>query len=79
MAEMPEASEIFLTNKIWAKGEYLGDESHAEESFRQSRLRTWRDRINLMQCHSIANAQVIVPLLRSWKKEGKIQQIDMRG
>ncbi|MBY5386836.1 aldo/keto reductase [Rhizobium leguminosarum] len=75
MAEMPEASEVFLTNKIWATGEYLGDESHAEESFRQSRLRTWRDTINLMQCHSITNAQVVVPLLRSWKKEGKIQHV----
>ncbi|MBB3978073.1 aryl-alcohol dehydrogenase-like predicted oxidoreductase [Rhizobium azooxidifex] len=75
MAEMPEASETFLANKVWATGEYLGDESHAEESFRQSKLRTWRDTINLMQCHSITNAQVVVPLLRSWKKEGKIRHV----
>jgi aryl-alcohol dehydrogenase-like predicted oxidoreductase len=75
MAQMPEASEIFLANKVWSTGEYLGDESHAQESFRQSRLRTWRDTIDVMQCHSITNAQVVIPLLRSWKKEGKIRHV----
>jgi aryl-alcohol dehydrogenase-like predicted oxidoreductase len=75
MSEVPEASEIFLTNKIWATGEYLGDESHAEESFRQSRLRTWRDTIDLMQCHSITNAPVVIPLLRLWKREGRTRHV----
>jgi aryl-alcohol dehydrogenase-like predicted oxidoreductase len=75
MTQAPETSGIFLANKIWATGEYLGDESHAEESFRQSRLRSWRDTIDLMQCHSITNAQVVVPLLRSWKKDGLIRHV----
>ncbi len=58
LAGTPEASEIFVANKIWSTGEYLGDESHAVASFEQSRLRIWRDTIDLMQCHSIVNAAV---------------------
>src|ERR671916_553591 len=28
-----------------------------------------------MQCHSLVNVDVIVPLLRAWKKEGRIRYI----
>ena len=66
---------MFLANKIWATGEYLGDESRAEESFRQSRLRTWRATINLMQCHSITNAPVVIPLMKAWKRQGLIRYV----
>ncbi|MDQ0436513.1 aryl-alcohol dehydrogenase-like predicted oxidoreductase [Kaistia dalseonensis] len=72
MGEYAASDGMFLANKVWATGEYLGDESHAEESLRQSRLRTWRDTINLMQCHSITNAPVIIPLMKAWKREGLI-------
>ncbi|MEJ1117251.1 aldo/keto reductase [Phyllobacterium sp. CCNWLW109] len=75
LAGTPEASEIFVANKIWSTGEYLGDESHAAASFEQSRLRIWRDTIDLMQCHSIVNAPVIVPLMQAWKKEGRIRHV----
>ncbi|WP_372395492.1 aldo/keto reductase [Azospirillum sp. HJ39] len=75
MGEYPGSDGMFLANKVWATGEYLGDESHAEESFRQSRLRTWRDTINLMQCHSITNAPVIIPLMKAWKREGLIRHV----
>ncbi|WP_029008678.1 aldo/keto reductase [Azospirillum halopraeferens] len=75
MGEFEGSDEMFLANKVWATGEYLGDESHAEESFRQSRLRTWRNTINLMQCHSITNAPVIVPLMKAWKREGLIRHV----
>jgi aryl-alcohol dehydrogenase-like predicted oxidoreductase len=75
MGEFEGSDEMFLANKVWATGEYLGDESHAEESFRQSRMRTWRDTINLMQCHSITNAPVIIPLMKSWKKDGLIRHV----
>ncbi len=44
-------------------------------SFRQSRLRTWRDTINLMQCHSITNAPVIIPPMKAWKREGLIRHV----
>ncbi|KAA0020270.1 aldo/keto reductase [Salinicola corii] len=75
MGEFEGADEMFLANKIWATGEYLGDESHAEESFRQSRMRTWRDTINLMQCHSITNAPVIVPLMKAWQQDGLVRHV----
>jgi aryl-alcohol dehydrogenase-like predicted oxidoreductase len=75
MGEFEASNEMFLANKVWATGEYLGDESHAVESFRQSRLRTWRDTINLMQCHSITNAPVIITLMKAWKQEGLIRHV----
>ncbi|MBY5827220.1 aldo/keto reductase [Rhizobium leguminosarum] len=75
LAGTPQASEIFVANKIWSTGEYLGDESHAVASFEQSRLRIWRDTIDLMQCHSIVNAPVVLPLMQAWKKEGRIRYV----
>lgn len=75
MGELEGSDEIFLANKIWATGEYLGDESQAESSFRQSRMRTWRATINLMQCHSITNAPVVIPLMKAWKQQGLIRHV----
>jgi aryl-alcohol dehydrogenase-like predicted oxidoreductase len=77
MGEFEGSDEMFLANKVWATGEYLGDESHAVESFRQSRMRTWRDTINLMQCHSITNAPVVIPLMKSWKQDGLIRHVGL--
>lgn len=75
MGEYGGSDGMFLANKVWATGEYLGDESHAEESFRQSRLRTWRATINVMQSHSITNAPVIIPLMKAWKRQGLIRHV----
>jgi diketogulonate reductase-like aldo/keto reductase len=65
--------QMFIANKIWSTGEYLADESHARRSLEQSQGRLWRDRIDLMQCHSLVNAELIVPYLLAWKKEGRIR------
>jgi diketogulonate reductase-like aldo/keto reductase len=67
--------QIFIGNKIWSTGEYLADDSHAARSLEQSRQRLWRDTIDLMQSHSLVNVDVIVPLLRAWKKAGRIRYI----
>ncbi|WP_299177347.1 aldo/keto reductase [uncultured Brevundimonas sp.] len=75
LADTPEAGEMFVANKTWSTGEYAGDDSHALASLEQSRLRTWRDGIDLMQCHALVNAGVIVPLLQAWKKEGRIRHV----
>lgn len=75
LAETPAEAEVFLANKIWATGEYLGDVGAATASLEQSKLRTWRSPIDLMQCHSIVNAPVIVPLMQAWKKEGQIRHV----
>jgi len=75
LSEMPEVRDIFLANKVWSTGEYLGDTSHATASLEQSRLRVWRSTVDLMQCHSITNAGVVLPLLQAWKKEGHIGHV----
>jgi diketogulonate reductase-like aldo/keto reductase len=64
---------IFVADKIWATGEFLTDESHALRSLDLSLGRLWRERIDLMQCHSLVNVDVIVPYLKAWKKEGRIR------
>src|ERR1700724_1115830 len=69
VAQLGINDQIFLADKIWSTGEYLGDDSHAEHSLMQSMQRMWRNRIDIMQCHSLINGEVIVPLLRAWKKE----------
>lgn len=64
---------LFIANKLWVTGEWLGDDSHALRQWRQSTERLWREQIDVMQCHSLVNAGAIVPLLKSWKKEGRIR------
>ncbi|MBB5695494.1 aldo/keto reductase [Muricoccus pecuniae] len=75
LASAEEEPEVFVANKIWSTGAYLGDESHALASLEQSRLRIWRATIDLMQCHSIVNAPVVIPLLQAWKREGLIRHV----
>jgi aryl-alcohol dehydrogenase-like predicted oxidoreductase len=75
LSEMEEAQDVFLANKIWSTGEYLGDTSHAEASLQQSKLRVWRSKIDLMQCHSVTNAGVVIPLMQAWKQEGHIDHV----
>jgi diketogulonate reductase-like aldo/keto reductase len=67
--------QAFWANKIWSTGEFLGDGSHASRSLERSRERLWRERIELMQCHSLVNADVVIPMLRSWQKEGRIKYV----
>jgi len=67
--------QMFVSNKVWATGKYLGDASPGEESLELSRDRLWRKQIDLMQCHSLVNVDVMVPLLRAWKKEGRIRYL----
>jgi diketogulonate reductase-like aldo/keto reductase len=67
--------QMFVTNKIWSTGEYLADDSHAERSLKLSMERLWRDRIDVMQCHSLVNVDVIIPLMHAWKKEGRVRYV----
>jgi diketogulonate reductase-like aldo/keto reductase len=67
--------QVFVANKIWSTGEFLSDESHARRSLEQSLGRLWRDRIDLMQCHSLVNVDLVVPYLQAWKKEGRIRYL----
>jgi diketogulonate reductase-like aldo/keto reductase len=65
--------QLFITNKIWSTGEFLGDRSHAERSLELSLQRLWRKQIDVMMCHSLVNADVVVPLLKAWRNEGRIR------
>jgi diketogulonate reductase-like aldo/keto reductase len=67
--------DLFIANKVWATGDYLGDRSHAQRQFEQSLQRLSRDRLDLLQVHSLVNVEMMIPLLREWKQENKIRYI----
>jgi diketogulonate reductase-like aldo/keto reductase len=75
LAALGANNDVFISNKIWSTGEYLGDESHALRSLEQSKLRLWRGTLDVLHCHSLVNANAIVPLLGAWKKEGRIRYV----
>lgn len=67
--------EVFIANKIWATGEYLGDDSQALRQLEQSIQRLSRDRIDTMQVHSLVNAGMVLSFLREWKQDGRIRYL----
>lgn len=67
--------DLFVTNKIWATGEYLGDDSHALRQLEQSMQRLSRARIDAMQVHSLVNVEMVIPFLREWKQNGRIRYL----
>ncbi|MFW0149830.1 aldo/keto reductase [Mycobacterium sp. smrl_JER01] len=68
--------ELFLTNKVWSTGAYLGDESHAEQSLQTSMQRMSRSEpIDVMQCHALVNVDMIMPVLHAWRAEGRIRRL----
>jgi diketogulonate reductase-like aldo/keto reductase len=67
--------KLFVTNKTWAAGEYLNNPSHAERQFANSQRRLSRRTMDVMQVHSLTNAEMIVPIHRRWKQEGKTRYI----
>lgn len=72
VAELGITDHVFFSDKIWSTGEFVADESHAVRSLEQTQGRLWRERIDVMNCHSLTNVDAIVPILRAWKKEGRI-------
>ncbi|WP_165977452.1 aldo/keto reductase [Nonomuraea diastatica] len=67
---------MFLAGKVWSTGDHLWDDGHAAAGLRQTVRRMSLDRpVDLMQCHSLVNVDVIVPLLHAWKKEGRIRHL----
>ncbi|WP_187775682.1 aldo/keto reductase [Luteimonas suaedae] len=66
---------LFVSNKVWATGDYLGSADQAELGFAQSQQRLWRSGLDVMQCHNLVNVDVVVPLLQRWKREGRIKYV----
>ena len=58
----------FLAPKVWTTGTVAG-EAQMRESMR--RLRT--DRIDLMQVHNLLDWETHLPVLRTWKEQGRIR------
>jgi diketogulonate reductase-like aldo/keto reductase len=69
------ADQIFIADKVWSTGEYLADESHAIRSLDQSLVRLWRERLDLLQIHSLVNVESMLPLMQVWRKEGRTRFI----
>jgi len=67
--------DLFIANKTWVTGEWLGDDSHAQQQIQRSMERLWREQIDLMQCHSLVNDGVVLNVLKNWKKEGRIRYL----
>ena len=65
--------KLFICDKVWSTGDFLADDSHARRSLEQSQLRLWRDKIDLVQVHSLTNVDIMLPLLKAWQKEGRIR------
>lgn len=75
VSELGVNDEVFVSNKIWSTGEFVADESHAWRSLQQSMGRLWREKIDVMHCHSLTNVDPIIPILQAWKKEGHIRYV----
>lgn len=73
--ELGITDELFIANKIWATGEWLSDNRQAEDQLRRSAERLWRRGMDVMQVHSLTNEDQILPLLRTWKDEGKVRYV----
>jgi hypothetical protein len=74
-AALGVSEQLVIANKVWSTGEYLWDESHARRSLERSLERLWRQTIDIMQCHSLVNVDVVVPILKAWKAEGLVRHI----
>jgi diketogulonate reductase-like aldo/keto reductase len=61
---------LFLATKVWTEGREAGIRQ-MEESFRLLRTR----RIDLFQVHNLLDADLHLPTLAGWKKEGRIGAI----
>lgn len=72
-AALGVTDQIFIANKVWVTGDFLGDESQARKSLELSQRLLWRERIDAMHVHSLVNVDLILPYLRAWKKEGLIR------
>jgi diketogulonate reductase-like aldo/keto reductase len=74
-AAMGINEQMFVSNKVWTTGEFLSDESTALRIMEQSMSRLWRNQIDVMTCHNLVNVDWAIPILRAWKKEGRIRYL----
>lgn len=70
VAELSDASRVFLATKVWTTGKEAGVRQ-IEESMR--RLRT--ERLDLLQIHNLLDARTHLDTLRGLKREGRVRYV----
>jgi len=70
LADPAPPAPPFLATKVWTTGR-AGGEAQVRESMRRLRTR----RLDLLQVHNLLDWQTHLPLLRSWKEEGRIRYL----
>lgn len=74
-ASLGITDRLFIANKIWSTGEFLADDSHAQRSVDQSQQRLWREKLDVLQVHSLVNVGEILPMLQNWKRQGRVRYV----
>jgi len=74
-ASLGITDRLFIANKIWSTGEFLADDSHAQRSLDQSQQRLWREKLDVLQVHSLVNVGEILPMLQNWKRQGRVRYV----
>lgn len=75
LTKLDLTDNVFISNKIWATGRWLGDPTQAQRQLERSMERLWRPQIDLLQVHSLTNAPAVLKFLRQWKSEGLVRLI----
>jgi len=67
--------DMFVSNKLWATGPYLNNDSVAVAQRDQSLTALGRDQLDVVQVHNVVAPEMQIPVLRRWKAEGKIRML----
>jgi aryl-alcohol dehydrogenase-like predicted oxidoreductase len=67
--------QMFIANKTWATGEWLGDFGHARRQLEQTTERLRRPAIDLLQVHSLVAVETNVPILKHFRRDGLIRYV----
>jgi aryl-alcohol dehydrogenase-like predicted oxidoreductase len=70
LAAAPPSPRPFLATKVWTPGRTAG-----EAQMRESMRRLRAERIDLMQVHNLLDWETHLPVLRSWKDQGRIRYL----
>lgn len=66
---------LFFTDKMWVTGDYLTDNSHARRSLDHSMERLSRNKLDVVQVHSLTNVEIMVPFLNAMKDQGRVRYV----
>ncbi len=73
LTKLDLTDKVFISNKIWATGNYLGDDSMAVNQFETSKQRLWCSSQDLLFVHSLVDTPNKLKLFKKLKDEGKIK------